>query len=137
VCGLVRRCGPGARKLCIGENPFNFPAVKDRKKDGDHHHAYIEMLNRALESMPGINFGPHGARYALGTYGERDLGFVKSEAKVILDHGECTGVFVSRGGIGKYEDALWCEVKWDSEHAKGPLITHLYELEKIANPMPE
>jgi hypothetical protein len=31
-------------------------------------------------------------RYALAEYGERDLGFSKSEAKLILDHLEGTGV---------------------------------------------
>jgi hypothetical protein len=73
-----------------GDNPYLFPAVKPRNKAGDHQHADIEMLNRALESMPGIDFGPHGARYAFSTYGERDLGFAKSEAKLVLDHMEGT-----------------------------------------------
>jgi hypothetical protein len=36
--------------------------------------------------MPGVGFSTHGGRYAFSTYGERDLGFAKSEGKVILDH---------------------------------------------------
>jgi hypothetical protein len=40
--------------------------------------------------MPGINFSPQCVRYALAEYGERDLGFSKSEAKLILDHLEGT-----------------------------------------------
>lgn len=36
--------------------------------------------------MPSIGFSPQCVRYALAEYGERDLGFSKSEAKLILDH---------------------------------------------------
>jgi hypothetical protein len=79
------------RMIGDGDNPFLFPAARARKSDtGDHQHADIEMLNRALESMPGVDFSPHGARYAFSTYGERDLGFAKSEAKLVLDHLEGT-----------------------------------------------
>jgi hypothetical protein len=77
-------------KLCVDGNPFNFPAVYDLKKDGENHHGDIEMFNRSLESMPGVNFSPHGARYGFAEYGERDLGFEKSEGKVVLDHMEGT-----------------------------------------------
>jgi hypothetical protein len=77
-------------RLCIEGNPFNFPAINDHKKDGENHHGDIEMFNRALESMPGVNFSPHGARYGFAEYGERDLGFEKSEGKVVLDHMEGT-----------------------------------------------
>lgn len=48
------------------------------------------LLNDYLEVLPGINFSPQCVRYALGEYGERDLGFSKSEAKLILDHLEGT-----------------------------------------------
>jgi hypothetical protein len=40
--------------------------------------------------LPGVDFSPHCVRYAFSTYGERDLGFHKSEAKLILDHMEGT-----------------------------------------------
>ena len=43
-----------------------------------------------LSVLPGINFSPQFVRYAFSTYGERDLGFRKSEAKIILDHLEGT-----------------------------------------------
>jgi hypothetical protein len=79
------------RMISDGKNPYLFPAARARKSDtDDHQHADIEMLNRALESMPGVGFSPHGARYAFSTYGERDLGFAKSEAKLVLDHMEGT-----------------------------------------------
>jgi predicted secreted protein len=38
-----------------------------------------------------LGFSPQCVRYALAEYGERDLGFSKSEAKLILDHLEGTG----------------------------------------------
>ncbi len=49
-------------------------------------HADVGLLNDYLGVPPGANFSPHCVRYAFSTYGERDLGFHKSEAKVILDH---------------------------------------------------
>jgi integrase len=106
-----------------GDNPFLFPAVRVRD-DSKHSHADIEMLNRALEWMPGVAFGPHGARYALATYGERELGFAKSEAKVVLDHLEgtdpkdVTGSFYSSDGAVKRKREMlraWCA--WLDEQA--------------------
>jgi hypothetical protein len=123
----VSWCADVVRKLdrlCVGENPYNFPAIKDRKKDGDHHHADIEMLNRALESMPGVDFGPHGARYALASYGESELGFAKSEAKLILDHMEgtdpkdVTGQFYSSDpGIKRKREMLTLWTAWLDKQA--------------------
>jgi predicted secreted protein len=40
--------------------------------------------------MPGIGFSPQWVHYALAEYGERDLGFSKSEAQLVLDHLEGT-----------------------------------------------
>jgi hypothetical protein len=53
-------------------------------------HADVGLLNDYLSAMPGVDFSPQFVRYAFSTYGERDLGFRKSEAKVILDHMEET-----------------------------------------------
>ena len=53
-------------------------------------HADVGLLNGYLGILPGVSFSPHCVRYAFSTYGERDLGFRKSEAKVILDHMEGT-----------------------------------------------
>lgn len=53
-------------------------------------HADVGLLNNYLSVLPGVDFSPHFVRYAFSTYGERDLGFHKSEAKVILDHMEGT-----------------------------------------------
>jgi hypothetical protein len=53
-------------------------------------HADVGLLNNYLSVLPGVNFSPQFVRYAFSTYGERDLGFRKSEAKVILDHMEGT-----------------------------------------------
>ena len=53
-------------------------------------HAYVGLLNNYLSVLPGVDFSPQFVRYAFSTYGERDLGFHKSEAKIILDHMEGT-----------------------------------------------
>jgi hypothetical protein len=46
------------------------------------------VLNKWLEALPGIDMSTHGGRYAFSTYGPRDLGFGRGEAKLILDHAE-------------------------------------------------
>jgi hypothetical protein len=53
-------------------------------------HADVGLLNNYLSVLPGVDFSPPFVRYAFSTYGERDLGFRKSEARVILDHMEGT-----------------------------------------------
>jgi hypothetical protein len=69
-----------------GSSGCLFPArSRNSKKPADDG-----LLNDYLEVMPGINFSPQCVRYALAEYGERDLGFSKSEAKLILDHLEGT-----------------------------------------------
>lgn len=75
------------RLISDGDNAFLLPAAR---ATAEHQHADIEMLNRALESMPGVNFSTRGGRYGFSPYGGRDLGFAKSEGKVILDHLEGT-----------------------------------------------
>jgi hypothetical protein len=83
-------------------NPFLFPQRrKGRQRDDDefeienptagekmHRHRTESFLNRWLESVPGIDFSTHGGRYAFETHGEAQLGFQKSEGKIILDHME-------------------------------------------------
>ena len=38
--------------------------------------------------MPGVDGSTHGGRSVFSIYGPRDMGFARSEAKVILDHFE-------------------------------------------------
>jgi hypothetical protein len=83
VAGVVERLD---RLIGDDNNPFLFPSSRAHQEGEDYQHADIEMLNKALETMPGVSFSTHGGRYAFSTYGERDLGFAKSEGKVILDH---------------------------------------------------
>jgi len=63
-----------------------FPALKG---DGKGHQE-INGFNKVLDSLPGVNWSPHGVRYGFTDYGERDLGFSRatSESKIILDHTE-------------------------------------------------
>ena len=75
VAGVVQRLD---LMISDNDNPFLFPATNASRTNGqEHKHADIEMLNRALEGMPGVGFSTHGGRYAFSTYGERDLGFAK------------------------------------------------------------
>ena len=97
---LVPLVGWGAeavRKLDLlsdGDNPgWLFPGRRPRSGASEGiatGHADVGLLNDYLSAMPAVNFSPQFVRYAFSTYGERDLGFRKSEAKVILDHMEGT-----------------------------------------------
>src|ERR1035437_1063797 len=97
---LVPLVGWGAdavRKLDLlsdGDNPgWFFPGRRPRGGASEGiatGHADVGLLNDYLSAMPGVDFSPQFVRYAFSTYGERDLGFRKSEAKVILDHMEGT-----------------------------------------------
>ena len=75
-------------RLCDfeGSAGWLFPALKG---DGEGHQE-INGFNKILDSLPGVNWSPHGVRYAFTDYGERDLGFSRatSESKIILDHTE-------------------------------------------------
>ncbi|SNT31747.1 hypothetical protein SAMN05216374_3124 [Tardiphaga sp. OK246] len=71
-----------------GGDGWLFPVGKTAR--ADRPHAASDLFNDYLDVMPGVNWTPHAIRYALATYGERDLGFAKSEAKIILDHMEGT-----------------------------------------------
>jgi hypothetical protein len=48
-----------------------FPAAKRTKSDRGL--AEAGLFNDYFSIMPGVNFSPHGVRYAFATYGERDL----------------------------------------------------------------
>jgi hypothetical protein len=80
--------------LSDGDNPgWLFPGRGPRGGASEGiatGHADVGLLNDYLSAMPGIDFSPQFVRYAFSTYGERDLGFRKSEARVILDHMEGT-----------------------------------------------
>ena len=107
------------RKLDIladveGSKGWLFPRAKDPSRSAD-----INLLNHALDDMPDVELATHQARYALGSYGERDLGFGKSEAKLILDHLEgvdsrdVTGTFYATDpAIRRKREMLQAWVAW-------------------------
>lgn len=102
-----------------GGDGWLFPVGKTAR--ADRPHAASDLLNDYLDVMPGVNWTPHAIRYALATYGERDLGFAKSEAKLILDHSEgtqpddVTGAFYSSDPAVARKRAMmrmwtdWCD----------------------------
>ncbi len=106
-------------KLADTQNNWMFPGAGDGDEPCD-----IEMLNRALETLPGVGFSPHPVRHAFATYGERHLGFAKSEAKLILDHLEgtasddVTGQFYSSDPqIQRKREMMLAWTAWVSEQA--------------------
>jgi hypothetical protein len=115
-----------------GSGGWLFPARSDAKDSRPH--AEASLFNDYLSAMPGVNFSPHGARYALATYGERDLGFKPGEAKLILDHMEgveptdVTGQFYSSDpGVARKREMMrawtnWCDAWADKALAADPLL---------------
>jgi hypothetical protein len=78
----------------------------------------VGYFNHGLQYMPGVDWPPHGVRYAFAKYGEKYLGFEKSEGKIILDHMEgtsnddVTGMFYSDDEQIKRKREmmrLWCD----------------------------
>jgi glutathione S-transferase len=77
------------------------------------------ILNKWFGAMPGVECSTHGGRYAFSTYGPRDLGFARSEAKIILDHIEgiepddVTGRFYSADpAVGRKRQMMEKWIAW-------------------------
>jgi hypothetical protein len=77
------------------------------------------VLNKWFSAMPGVECSTHGGRYAFSTYGPRDMGFARSEAKIILDHFEgvepndVTGRFYSADpAIGRKREMMERWIAW-------------------------
>ena len=77
------------------------------------------ILNKWFSAMPGVDCSTHGGRYAFSTYGPRDIGFARSEAKIILDHFEgiepddVTGRFYSADpAIGRKREMMGKGIIW-------------------------
>lgn len=100
-----------------GSEGWLFPAASHTR--ADRPHADAGLLNDYLHAMPGVNWSPHGIRYAFATYGERDLGFAPSEGKLILYHMEgvepsdVTGQFYSSDpGIARKRQMMRAWTEW-------------------------
>lgn len=120
------------------EKGWLLPRLKEPEKQVD-----INLLNNALTDM-GVGFAPHGVRYALASYGERDLGFGKSEAKVILDHlegveqSDVTGSFYnSDPGVKRKREMMQAWTAWLEDWAAraidaDPMLTDRgYQMEAV------
>lgn len=100
-----------------GGDGWLFPVGKTAR--ADRPHAASDLFNDYFDAMPGVTWTPHGVRYAFATYGERDLGFAKSEAKLILDHMEgtemkdVTGAFYSSDpAVARKRAMMWAWIDW-------------------------
>jgi hypothetical protein len=92
-------------------------------------HADVGLLNNYLGVLPGVDFSPHCVRYAF-SYGERNLGFHKSEAKVILDHMEGTEpddvtgkIYSSDPAIGRKREMITLWADWLDEWCAKAIAT--------------
>ncbi|MDB5502992.1 MAG: hypothetical protein JWR89_2894 [Tardiphaga sp.] len=109
-----------------GGSGWLFPVGRTARVDRPH--AAADLLNDYLDIMPGVNWTPHGVRYAFATYGERHLGFAKSEAKLILDHMEgtlsddVTGSFYSSdAGVKRKREMMHAWIEWCEAQAAAAL----------------
>ena len=100
-----------------GSEGWLFPAGKASRSGRGH--AESGLFNDWLAAIPGVEFSPHGARYAFATYGERDLAFTQGEGKLILDHLEgvelkdVTGTFYSSDpGIARKRAMMKAWTEW-------------------------
>ncbi|MGY4177636.1 hypothetical protein ACVIHH_002927 [Bradyrhizobium sp. USDA 4518] len=100
-----------------GSEGWLFPAATRTKSNRGH--AEAGLFNDYFSCMPGVSFSPHAARYALATYGERDLGFRRGEASLILDHlegiepNDVTGQFYSSDPqIGRKREMMRAWIDW-------------------------
>jgi integrase len=107
-----------------GSEGWLFPAGLATR--ADRGHAEAGLFNDWLAAIPGVQFSPHGVRYAFATHGEGELGFSQGESKLILDHLEgiepkdVTGQFYSSDLQIKRKRAMmkawteWCE-EWTAK----------------------
>jgi Arm DNA-binding domain len=71
-----------------GDQPWLMPVARARRKGQQPKRPHIDprAINEAIESMPGVSFSTHAFRAALATYGPQDLGWLATDAKLILNH---------------------------------------------------
>ncbi|QDM22748.1 integrase family protein [Tardiphaga sp. vice154] len=87
---LVPVLGFGAEAVRAQERTINGSTwLFHNGRKGDQHRN-VNMLNKLLESLPGVDWSPHAPRYALSDFVSTLQGFEKSDAKIILDHSEGT-----------------------------------------------
>jgi hypothetical protein len=105
-----------------GSKGWLFPAGVTNRST--RQHAESSLFNDYLDAMPDVSWSPHGVRYAFATYGERDLGFKRGEASLILDHHEgddpenVTSAFYSSDpGIARKREMMSAWVAWCEKRA--------------------
>lgn len=85
-----------AMKLSTASSPWVFPQLRKRNAvdPGNGHLSDSEITHTFRET--GCGFGPHSVRMMLATYGEQELGFLRSDTKAILHHLEGESADVTR-----------------------------------------
>jgi integrase len=74
--------------LAGDEQGYYFPVRACAGKPTKNPHADSGFINHALQYMPGVNMSCHGWRRGFASHGQRDLGFLLPDIKLILDHSE-------------------------------------------------
>jgi integrase len=71
-----------------GQQGYYFPVRAGAGKPTKNPHADPGFINHALQYMPGLDMSCHGWRRGFASHGQRDLGFLLPDIKLILDHWE-------------------------------------------------
>jgi integrase len=74
--------------LAGDQQGYYFPVRASAGKLTKNAHADPGFINHALQYMPGVDMSCHGWRRGFASHGQRELGFLLSDVKLILDHSE-------------------------------------------------
>ena len=74
--------------LAGDQQGYYFPVRASAGKPTKNPHADPGFINHALQYMPGVDMSCHGWRRGFASHGQRDLGFLLPDIKLILDHSE-------------------------------------------------
>jgi hypothetical protein len=148
VVPLVGWGADAARRLwamASDENGWIVPAAPRGRRAGAKPrspHADAGLITGLLAST-GAGLSPHGVRRAMATYGERDLGWARGEAKVILDHlegaepGDVTREFYALDpGLRRKREMIAAWVGWldkwcDKAISADPALTDVEAISEI------
>jgi integrase len=74
--------------LAGDQQGYYFPVRTSAGKATKNPHADPGFINHALQYMPGVDMSCHGWRRGFASHGQRELGFLLPDIKLILDHSE-------------------------------------------------
>jgi hypothetical protein len=72
---------------CLADQGYYFP-VRPTGGKTKNPHADPGFINHALQYMPGVDMSCHSWRRGFASHGQRELGFLLADIKLVLDHSE-------------------------------------------------